>query len=166
MSIEPLQPGDRIHHPAYGFGVIEGVATLEQNGQAVECYRIRMAYRGRLTVPIDHAEAVGLRVLVNGLARIAAGLRKPAHPLSENHRERGRELDAYWHDMRSEALTEGVRDLMSRERRGKLTSNDRRWLSSACERLSTEIALVDAMELFKARAAMQREIDLLKFSSP
>ncbi len=163
--IEPMQPGDRIYHAKYGFGVVEGLIRLELDGQAMDCYRIRMDYRGRLTVPIDRPEALELRVLVNSLARIAAGLRKPARPLSDDHRVRSRELDAYWQDLRSEALTEGVRDLMSRERRGKLTSKDRQWLSSACARLSAEIALVDAIELFQARAAMQHELDRLKFAT-
>ncbi len=162
MSVQPLKPGDQIYHPAYGFGVVEGVTTLERNGQAVDFYSVRMSYQSRLTVPVDRAQALGLRALVNGLANIAACLRAPARPLSDNDRERALELKTRWNDPRPGALTEGVRDLMGRGRSHRLTPGDKRWLSSACERLSAEMALVDTIELLQAQAAIQHEIDRLK----
>ncbi len=162
MSAEILRPGDRIYHPVYGFGRVEDVTILEHDGQATSCYSIRMAYRGRLTVPVDGAVASELRLLINSLARIVAGLHTRSHALSDDYRERGRQLAAYGEDSRSEALTEGVRDLVCWGRSHALTPGDQRWLSSAQERLIAEIALVDGMELFKARAAMQREIDRLR----
>ena len=30
MSFQRLQPGDRISHPMYGLGVVEGMTTLDQ----------------------------------------------------------------------------------------------------------------------------------------
>ncbi len=165
MSFQPLQPGDRIFHPMYGFGVVEGVTTLDRDGQTTEFYSVSMSHRGRLTVPVNRAEALGLRVIVNGLAAIAACLRSAACPLSDNDRERVQELRARWDAPQSGALTEGVRDLMVRGRSRRLTPGDKRWLTSACERLSAEVALVDTIELNQARAAVQREIDLLKSSA-
>ncbi len=164
MSVQPLKPGDQIYHPVYGFGIVEGVTTLDQDGQATNFYSVRMSYRGRLTVPVDRAQALGLRILVNGLATIAACLRAPARPLSDNDRERALELKARWDDPQPGALTGGVRDLMGRGRSHRLTPGDKRWLSSACERLSAEMALVDKIELPLAQAAIQHEVDLLKSS--
>ena len=162
MSFQRLQSGDRISHPMYGFGVVEGVTTLDQNGRATDFYNIRLSRGSMLTVPLDRAEALGLRLIVNGLAIIVAKLRAPAHPLPDNDRERVVELKAYWQAARPAALTEAVRDLMGRSRTHRLTPGDKRWLASACERLSAEAALVDAIDLFQARTAIQQEIDLLK----
>ena len=43
-----------------------------------------------------------------------------------------------------------------------LETPDKRWLTEACEWMSAEVALVDAIELFQAQAAIQHEIELLK----
>jgi RNA polymerase-interacting CarD/CdnL/TRCF family regulator len=55
-----------------------------------------------------------------------------------------------------------VRDLSGRSRTHRLTPNDKRWLTEACERMSAEAALVDAIDLFQARAVIQHKIELLK----
>ncbi len=60
------------------------------------------------------------------------------------------------------ALAQAVRDLLGRSHTRRLTPNDKRWLTEAGERMSAEAALVDAIELFQARAAIQHEIELLK----
>jgi RNA polymerase-interacting CarD/CdnL/TRCF family regulator len=162
MSFQRLQSGDRISHPMYGLGVVEGVTTFDQDGRATDFYNVRLSRGDLLTVPVDRAEGLGLRLTVNSLARVVACLRSPAHTLSDNDRDRVVELKACWHAPQAAALTEAVRDLMGRSRTHRLTPNDKRWLTNACERLSAEAASVDAIDLFQARAAIQQEIDLLK----
>jgi RNA polymerase-interacting CarD/CdnL/TRCF family regulator len=162
MSFQRLRPGDRVSHPMYGFGVIEGVTTLDQGGQATDLYTVRLPGGSLLTVPVERAESLGLRVIVNSVAVIAACLRAPARPLPDNDRERVVKLKACWHAPQPAALAQAVRDLMGRSHTHRLTPGDKRWLASACERLSGEAALVDAIDLFEARAAIQGEIDRLK----
>ena len=162
MSFQRLQPGDRVSHPMYGFGVVEGVTTLDQGGQATDFYSVRLSKASMLSVPVDRAEALGLRLIVNSLATVVARLRAPARPLPDNDRQRVVELKACWQAPQPAALAEAVRDLMGRSRAHRLTPGDKRWLTSACERLSAEAALVDAIDLFKAQAAIQHEIALLK----
>jgi RNA polymerase-interacting CarD/CdnL/TRCF family regulator len=115
-----------------------------------------------LTVPVDRAEALGLRLIVNSLATIVACLHAPVRPLPDNDRERVVELKACWQTSRPAALAEAVRDLMGRSHTHRLTPGDKRWLANACERLSAEAALVDAIDLFQAQTAIQQEIDSLK----
>jgi len=162
MSFQRLQSGDRISHPMYGLGQVEGVTTFDQGGRATDFYNVRLTKGGLLTVPVDRAEGLGLRLIVNSLATVVACLRTAAHPLSDNDRERVVELKACWHAPHAAAVTEAVRDLMGRGRTHRLTPNDKRWLTNACERLSAEAATVDAIDLFQARAAIQKEVDLLK----
>jgi len=162
MSFQRLQAGDRISHPAYGLGVVEGTTTFDQGGRATEFYSVRLAKDSLLTVPVDRAEALGLRLIVNGLAAVTACLRTPMHPLPDNDHERFIWLKACWRAQRPQALAEGVRDLMGRSRTRRLTPADKRWLVNASERMSAEAALVDAIDVFPAWKAVQREIDLLK----
>jgi len=165
MSFQRLQSGDRVSHPTYGLGVIEGVTTFDQGGRATDFYSVRLPKGGMLTVPVDRAEALGLRLIVNSVVTIVACLHTPMRPLPDNDRERVVELKARWQAARPAALTEAVRDLMGRSRTHRLTPSDKRWLASACERLSAEAALVDAIDLFQAQTTIQREVDLLKASA-
>ena len=162
MSFQRLQAGDRISHPAYGLGVVEGITTFDQGGRATEFYSVRLTKASLLTVPVDRAEALGLRLIVNGLAAVVACLRTPMHPLPGNDRERLMWLKACWRAPQPKALAEGVRDLMGRGRTSRLTPADKRWLVSASERMSAEAALVDAIDVFRAREAIRQEINLLK----
>ncbi len=162
MSFQRLQPGDRVSHPVYGFGVVEGVTTFNQGGETTDFYSVRLSHASLLTVPVDRAEALGLRRIVNGLATIVPWLRAPAHALPDNDRARVVDLKASWLAPQPAALAHAVRDLLGRSHTHRLTPNDKRWLTEACERMSAEAALVDAIELFQARAAIQREIELLK----
>jgi len=163
MSFQRLQPGDRISHPMYGLGVVEGMTTLDRDGRATDFYRVRLS-RGSsmLTVPVDRAQALGLRLIVNGLAITVACLHAPIRPLPDNDRERVVQLQACWQAPQPAALAGAVRDLMGRSRTRRLTPGDKRWLANACERLSAEAALVDAIDLFQARATIQQEVALLK----
>ena len=162
MSFQRLQPGDRISHPAYGLGEVEGITTFDQDGRATEFYSVRLTKGSLLTVPVDRAEALGLRRIVNGMAAVVACLHTPMHPLPDNDRERVKWLRACWHAPQPGALAEAVRDLMGRSRTYRLTPADKRWLVSAGERMSAEAAWVDALDVFRAREVVQREIDLLK----
>jgi RNA polymerase-interacting CarD/CdnL/TRCF family regulator len=162
MSFQRLQPGDRISHPTYGLGVVEGTTTFNQNGRATEFYSVRLTKDSLLTVPVDRAEALGLRRIVNGLAAIVACLRAPMHALPNDDRERSIWLKTCWHAPQPGALAEAVRDLVGRSRTYRLTPADKRWLASASERMSVEAASVDAIDVLEAREVIQRELDSLK----
>lgn len=162
MNARQLQSGDRVLHPMFGFGVVEGVTTHDQAGQATDYYGIRLAGGGILSVPVARAEALGLRRIANGLAAIVACLHSPAHPLPDNTRERVIELSARWRAPQPTALAQAVRDLLGRSHIRSLTPGDKKWLISARERLSAEAALVDGIDLIEARTAIQHEMDQLK----
>jgi RNA polymerase-interacting CarD/CdnL/TRCF family regulator len=162
MGIEQLKVGDQVFHPMYGFGVVEGTITRDQSGQAADYYGVRLSVGGVLSVPVARAKMVGLRRVVNGLKNVAVYLRSPAHPLPDNDRQRVVELKARWQSPQPQALAEAVRDLLARSHSRSLTPADKKWLNSACERLSNEAARVDAIDVTEARAVIQREMDHLK----
>ena len=158
MSIHLLQPGDRVYHPMYGFGVIESLTARDQ----ADYYGIRLSDGTILSVPVIRADTLGLRRVINSLTAIVAGLRSTARPLPDDDRQRAIELKARWQAPHPAALTQGVRDLLGRSRTSHLTPADKKWLTNACERLSTEAAMVDAIDPTAARAAIQQEIERFK----
>lgn len=162
MSVQRLQPGDKVSHPVYGLGVIEQVTWLDQDSQATEVYNIRISRQAMLTVPVERAEAIGLRLAVNGMAQIARCLRAAAQPLPSDARERMTELHTRGQAVRSDSLARTVCDLLGHGRTYRLTPADKRWLQQACDRLSSEAALVDSIDPFKARALIQQEVDLIR----
>ena len=158
MSAHLLRPGERVYHPMYGFGVVESLTARNQ----ADYYGIRLSDSTVLSVPVARAEALGLRPIINSLARVVAGLRTTARPLPDDDRQRALELKARWQASQPAVLTQTVRDLLGRSRTSHLTPADKKWLTSACERLSTEVALVDGIDQTEARAAIQQEIDRFK----
>jgi RNA polymerase-interacting CarD/CdnL/TRCF family regulator len=162
MSPHLFQPGDRVFHPVYGLGVVEALTTRDRAGQKTSYYGVRLADAAILSVPIARAEALGLRRIVNGLKAILTCLRSPAQPLACDGRQRAAELKARSSSPQPDALTQAVRDLVGCSRPQDLTPADKRWLGSACERLSAEAAMVDAISLDEARRAIQLEVDRLR----
>jgi RNA polymerase-interacting CarD/CdnL/TRCF family regulator len=162
MSVERLRAGDQVFHPMYGFGIVEGMTTRNQSGQPSDYYGVRLSDGGMLSVPVARAQALGLRRVVNSLATIVACLHTPAHSLPDNDRQRISLLKEHWQSPEPAALAQAVRDLLGRSRVRSLTPGDKKWLTSACERLSAEASLVDEIDLAEARAVIQREVDQLK----
>src|SRR5437016_11687511 len=124
MNMERLQSGDQVFHPMYGVGVILGLATHERNGQPSDYYTVHIADGATLSVPVERAEALGLRLLVNSLARIIACLHSPAAPLPDDDRLRVGVLNSRWKAPQAAVVTETVRDLLPR----RLTPDDKHWL--------------------------------------
>jgi RNA polymerase-interacting CarD/CdnL/TRCF family regulator len=165
MSPHLFQPGDRVFHPTYGLGVIEALTTRGEAGQETEYYAVRLADAAILSVPIDRAEALGLRRIVNGLTAILTCLHSQAQSLPQDGRQRAVELKARSSSPQPDALTQAVRDLVGCSRPQDLTPADKKWLDSACERLSAEAALVDAIGLNEARRAIRLEVSRLRSSA-
>lgn len=162
MRRNSFRKGDRVLHPRFGFGVVESrVARPRDDGHITDYYCIRLSDGGILTMPVARAEDLGLRRIANGLASIRACLRSQAHPLPDNPQERVLELTSRWQNSQALVLVRAVRDLARFGRKRSLTPGDKRWLTRACERLSSEAALVDAIDVADARAAIDREVQKL-----
>ena len=114
-----------------------------------------------LSVPVNRADALGLRHIVNSLAVIKAGLRSLPQLLPDDDRQRMTELKARSQAPDALALVQAVRDLLERGRTRKLTGADQKWLAAARERLSAEAAQVDEVALPEARAMLQQDMERL-----
>jgi RNA polymerase-interacting CarD/CdnL/TRCF family regulator len=164
MGIEELQAGDRVYHPRYGFGVVENLVQRHSVAvvldgvlsQLEEYYEIMLQEGGSLLVPAARANDLGLRRLTNGLSVIEGCLRSQAEGLPEKTRDRVSALRARSQDPEPTALPHAVRDLVAQSHGRELTASEKSWLDKACERLITEVALVDEISTSEARVAIER----------
>lgn len=159
MDNRAFRCGDRIVHPVYGLGVVEGLAVRDPSCPTSEYYKIRIAGGDLLSVPVNRAIELGVRLISNSLDNVIRCLRSKARPLPDDDRLRLAELKTRSQAAGPLALAQAVRDLLNRGRSIRLTPADHRWLDNACERLSAEIAWVDDTELDHARTAVRREVE-------
>jgi RNA polymerase-interacting CarD/CdnL/TRCF family regulator len=162
-----LLPGDQIFHPKCGFGTISGLKRQDRirlvqelsSGEAnaeltEEYYDIRLVQGGTLLVPVARAESVGLRRLSYGMAAVKAELHTPAESLPADFRERAAALRTRDQAVGPAALVHSVRDLVAHGRKCALSAGEKSWLEKSCQRLSTEVALVDAIPIMEAQDAI------------
>ena len=168
-----LAQGDLIFHPRHGFGTISGLTRRDplhpiQEGtsegmsdQAQAYYDIQLMDGGTLLVPVNREARVGLRLLTNSVDAITICLHSPAQSLPADARKRAAELWARAQVGEPTALTTSVRDMLAQSRGRTLTASEKAWLEKACERLSTEAALVDRISRSQAHAAIWKEVTQL-----
>jgi len=151
---DPLVPGDPVFHPKYGFGTVHSLTRRDRihpiqepttadaaSDRTEDYYDILLEEGGTLLVPVSRAASVGLRRLTSGLEAVKAGLCSPAQSLREQLAEPA-------------ALVHSVRDVLAQSRSRTLSAGEKAWLGTACQRLSTEAALVDHIPRFQAQAAI------------
>ncbi len=166
-----LRPGDAVFHPKYGFGTIHSLTRRDRvhpihepsmadaNSERTEdYYDIQLVKGGTLLVPVSRVESVGLRRLTNGIEAVKASLGSPARSLPANSRQRAAVLRTREQVFEPEALAHCIRDLLAQSQGRTLSVGEQTWLDKACQRLSTEVALVDHVGLAQARSAVQQVV--------
>jgi RNA polymerase-interacting CarD/CdnL/TRCF family regulator len=169
MNKTTLHSGEQVYHPRFGFGVIKNLSRRQSIDAATDgasaghedYYDIGLREGGTLLVPVARAHSLGLRPLTNSLEDIKAYLRSPAGDLPQRGRERASELRAREQAAEPSALARAVRDLAAQGREHRLSNSEKTWMDRACERLSTEAALVDHISIPEARAAIHEVIACL-----
>jgi RNA polymerase-interacting CarD/CdnL/TRCF family regulator len=167
LIISTLGPGDRVFHPKYGFGTIHSLMRRDrlhpiqepsmadiQSDRTEDYYDIALLEGGTLLVPVGRAQTVGLRRLTNGLAFVTEHLCSPPEGLPDNLRQRSALLREREQMPAPEALAHSVRDLLGRSRGRSLSESEKTWLDRSCQRMSTEVSLVDGVTIAEARAGV------------
>ena len=161
---DPLVPGDPVFHPKYGFGTVHSLTRRDRinpiheptsvdaaSDRTEDYYDIRLQEGGTLLVPVSRAASVGLRRLTSGVEAVKAGLCSPAQSLPTSFRERAAVLRSREQLAEPGALAHSVRDMLAQSRGRTLSAGEKTWLDTACQRLSTEAALVDHIPMFQAQ---------------
>ncbi len=136
--------GDTVVHPMHGAGTIEAIRTIEVLGKKQDYYTIRMAVGGMTTsVPVSGSEKVGLREVANAdeAKKILETFRKISLKDDTNWNKRQRENINKLKSGDIYQVLEVLKDLMYREKKKGLSTNERKVLSSAKQIVLSELIL-------------------------
>ena len=136
--------GDKVVHPMHGAGTIEEIRTIEVLGKKQDYYTIKMSVGGMVTsIPVDNAVKVGIRDVIDKAEAkkvIETFIALPVHD------------DANWNKRQRENLNklksgdiyqvlEVLKDLMYRDKKKGLSTNERKTLCSARQIVLSELIL-------------------------
>jgi RNA polymerase-interacting CarD/CdnL/TRCF family regulator len=160
--------GDAVVHPKLGAGIVVGFTQLQRDGQDKQYYDIELASKsgGNLMVPIENADANGLRPAVSKLRlkQVWRVLCDNPSELPKDYKERQELIDEKLQTGSILAIAEAIRDMAWRQQeKKKLTSKGKRTLEKGILLLAAEVATVQGTDLSEAKEQIQTRLqrDLL-----
>ena len=145
--------GEKIYYPMHGVGVIEAIQEQNVLGRTGKYYMLRFLV-GRMTamVPVETAEAVGLRPIVDSeeCKKVLDFMLQEGEAENDNWNQRYRDnLDKLkTGDIYEVALV--VKNLLRRDREKGLSTGEKKMLINAKQVLFTELSVsghIDVAEL-------------------
>jgi CarD family transcriptional regulator len=138
----PFDVGDKVVYPHHGAAIIEKREMKKFNDEEKEYFVLRLAFGDlKLMVPIENADAVGLREVINDeeVEEVFAVLRKKEARMPtnwsrrfKNHVEKLKSGDIY-------QVAEVVRNLSIRDKDKGLSAGEKRMLVKARQILVSEL---------------------------
>ena len=136
--------GEKVVHPMHGAGIVQEIRTIEVLGKKQDYYTIKMAVGGMVTsIPVDNAGMVGIRDVID---------KAEAKRVIETFRALEVTEDSNWNKRQRENLgklksgdiyqvLKVLKDLMYREKKKGLSTNERKTLASARQIVMSELVL-------------------------
>ncbi len=157
----PFSVGDYVVYPTHGVGRVVDVATEEISGYELRLFVINFAAeKMMLRVPVDKAEEAGLRKISSRekMETAMTKLRGRARAKRTMWSRRAQEYEAKINSGDPVAIAEVVRDLHRNPSQPDQSYSERQMYEAALNRFSSELALVEKIEL---GAAAERVESLL-----
>ena len=146
-----FKPGARVVYPAYGAGTIIAVEDKVFSGTSTLYYILRMvADEGEFMVPVDQAESLGVRPVLDRGA-IQKELQTPPGPLPEDYKERQAEIEQLLSSSDAIQMSLGARNLAWFSGSHPLTGRDVQLYEQLQTQLASEMALTEDIDLEEAR---------------
>ncbi len=148
-----FRSGDYVVYPAHGVGTIEGIETQSIGGLTVTLYAITFEKdRMRLKIPVQKAQASGLRKLSSGdrLKDALKTLQGKAKVKRTMWSRRAQEYEAKINSGDPVQIAEVLRDLRRPKDDTEQSYSERQIYQSALERLAREVAAVQRIAETKA----------------
>jgi CarD family transcriptional regulator len=154
--------GDQIVYPMHGAGTIEAVEEREIEGLRRRYYFLRIHQNGiQIMVPCDNADRVGVRGVIgkSEMPVVKDTLMAEAGEMAKIWNHRYRDNMEKLKTGKITHVAEVVRDLMRSDREKKLSTGEKKMLSSAKQILIGELVLasgkcVEEMNLLIEKAVM------------
>lgn len=157
-NVYAFAPGQHVVYPAHGVGQIEGVETHTIAGMDVSLYAITFEKdRMRLKIPVQKAEASGLRKLCTGqrLSDALATLKGRSRVRRTMWSRRAQEYETKINSGDPISIAEVLRDLKRSNDDNEQSYSERQIYQSALERLAREVAAIE--KITEAKAAERLE---------
>lgn len=136
--------GDNVVHPMHGAGTIEGIRDIDIMGKKRKYYSVRFAVGSMITnIPVDGTDGIGIRDVINKAEAkrvIEAFVKLPVHD-DTNWNKRQRENIAKIKSGDIYQVLEVFKDLLYRDRKRGLSTNERKTLTSARQIILSELVL-------------------------
>ena len=136
--------GDKVVYPMHGAGLIETIEEKQILGETRAYYIIRIKHGNmQVMVPVKGAEAIGLRGIVDAgqLDPVYKVLSADSTPMDENWNRRNRENMEKLKTGDLCQVAEVIRNLVRVDRSKKLSTGEKKLLSSAKHILSSEMTM-------------------------
>ena len=137
--------GDRIVYPMHGAGIIEQIEEKQILGEIRKYYILRVPCGDmKIMIPIDSSVEIGVRSIISAeeIDAVIRVLGDDSTEMSNNWNRRYRENMEKLKTGDIFSVAEVVRNLMRTEREKKLSTGEKKMLTSARQILISEIILV------------------------
>ena len=154
--------GDKVVHPTHGAGQVTGIKEQDLLEQYHRYYVINLAIDDRtLMIPVSNAKEIGLRSITQEpvLSKVWHTLDASAETLSGDYRKRQKRIQEKLKTGNAIKVAEVIRDLFALKHEDHLTSFDTKLLERAQQFLSSEVALVEGMEVSEAERMISDTLD-------
>jgi CarD family transcriptional regulator len=146
-----FQQGDHVVYPGYGAGTIIAIENREFTGTTTRYYMLKMvAKEGEFMVPIDSADSLGIRRVVEREA-IWAVLGASAGDLPGDYKERQAGISQLLSTSHALSMSQGSRDLARFAGFRSLTGRDVQLYEELQTLLASELVLIEGISLEDAR---------------
>lgn len=150
--------GDKVVYPMHGAGVIESIEDREVFGIKSRYYIIKMILgQIKVMVPVDKAESIGIRRTTDmaGYDQVMRILSGDYKMMDKKWNKRYRENEAKLKDGNINDIAEIVNYLNYMNKKGKLSTGEKKMLSQSRQMLVSELALIKNI----CYEEMERDVD-------
>jgi Transcriptional regulators, similar to M. xanthus CarD len=154
--------GDKVVHPNHGAGQVTGIKEQDLLEQYHRYYVIDLAVDDRtLMIPVSKAKEIGLRSISQEavLSQVWHTLSAAAKTLLDDYKKRQERIQEKLKTGEAIKVAEVIRDLSALKREDHLTSFDTRLLERAQQFLSSEVALVEGVQVSEAERMIHETLD-------
>jgi len=153
--------GDKIVYPMHGAGVIEKIEEKKILDEIREYYILKVPCGDmKIMIPVNSIKEIGIRSIVTEeeLADVIKTLEGESSQMSANWNRRYRENMEKLKTGDMHEVAEVVRNLMRTDRQKKLSTVEKKMLSSAKQILTSEIILIMGIDLMEANNIVDKAI--------
>lgn len=153
--------GDKIVYPMHGAGVIEEIEEKKILGENRKYYILRVPCGDmKIMVPVDNVAEVGVRDIMTAekLSQVITFLGEQSTDMSNNWNRRFRENQEKLKTGDSFEVAEVIRNLMRTDMEKKLSTGEKKMLSTAKQILASELILVRDVDEEEAIDIIQRAV--------